>query len=153
MCCVLYFFFRFKIPYPYFCMKYFPKWLKQRNISQNLRTQKVTIVFVWPDWWIWKLKKIIIYVAFNLSETMTYCKTAVPPVPALNHQHNEVQLQWVTHNSDVIMGAMASLIISLTIVYSTVIQAQIKNKNRSSASLAFVRVIHRWPVNTPLEGQ
>ena len=29
------------------------------------------------------------------------------------------------------------------------IQAQIKNKHQSSASLAFVRGIHRWPVNTP----
>ena len=32
------------------------------------------------------------------------------------------------------------------------IQAQIKNKHQSSASLAFVRGIHRWPANSPHEG-
>ena len=47
------------------------------------------------------------------------------------------------HYNDVIMGTMASQITSLTIVYSTVIQAQIKEKHQSSASLAFVRGIHR----------
>ena len=31
-------------------------------------------------------------------------------------------------------------------------QAQIKEKNQSSVSLAFVRVIHRWPVNSPHKG-
>ena len=44
------------------------------------------------------------------------------------------------HNSDVIMGAMASQITSLTIVYSGADQ----RKHQSSASLAFVRRIHRW---------
>ena len=47
------------------------------------------------------------------------------------------------HYNDVIMGTMASQITSLTIVYSTVIQAQIKKKHQSSASLAFLRGIHR----------
>ena len=32
------------------------------------------------------------------------------------------------------------------------IQAQIKKKFKSSASLAFVRGIHRWPVNSPHKG-
>ena len=41
------------------------------------------------------------------------------------------------------MGTMASQITSLAIVYSAVIQAQIKEKHQSSASLAFVRGIHR----------
>ena len=50
---------------------------------------------------------------------------------------------------DVIMGAMASQITSLTIVYSTVFSAAGKKKHQSSASLAFVRGIHRWPVNSP----
>ena len=31
-------------------------------------------------------------------------------------------------------------------------KAQIKEKNQSSASLAFVRGIHRWPVNSPAQG-
>ena len=55
------------------------------------------------------------------------------------------------HYNDVIMGAMASQIISLTILYSTVYSGADK-KNPSSASLAFVRGIHRWPVNSPHKG-
>ena len=43
------------------------------------------------------------------------------------------------------MGAMASQITSLTIVYSGADQ----RKHQSSASLAFVRGIHRCPVNSP----
>ena len=47
------------------------------------------------------------------------------------------------------MCAMASQITSLTIVYSTVYSGVDQRKNQSSASLAFVRGIHRWPVNSP----
>ena len=48
------------------------------------------------------------------------------------------------------MGAMASQITSPKSVYSTVyLGADRKRKNQSSASLAFVRGIHRWPVNSP----
>ena len=50
---------------------------------------------------------------------------------------------------DVIMGMMASQITSLTIVYSIVYSDADKKKHQSSASLAFVRGIHRWPVNSP----
>ena len=52
------------------------------------------------------------------------------------------------HYSDVIMGAIASQITSLPIVYSTVCSGD-QRKHQSSASLAFVREIHRWPVNSP----
>ena len=51
------------------------------------------------------------------------------------------------HYSDVIMGAMASLITSLTSVYSTVYPDADQRKHQSSASLAFVWGIHRGPVN------
>ena len=47
------------------------------------------------------------------------------------------------------MGAMASQITSLTIVYSTVYSDADQRKHQSSASLAFVRGIHRRPVNSP----
>ena len=53
-----------------------------------------------------------------------------------------------THCCDVIMGAMASQITSLTIVYSTVHSGPDQRKHQSSASLAFVRAIHRLPVNS-----
>ena len=47
------------------------------------------------------------------------------------------------------MGTMASQITSLTIVYSTVYSGADQRKHQSSASLAFVRGIHRSPVNSP----
>ena len=52
------------------------------------------------------------------------------------------------HYCDVIMGPMASQIISLTIVYSTVHSGADQGKHQSSASLAFAWGIHRWPVNS-----
>ena len=54
-----------------------------------------------------------------------------------------------TYYNDVIMGAIASQSTSLTIVYSTVYSGAHQRKHQSSASLAFVRGIHRWPVNSP----
>ena len=47
------------------------------------------------------------------------------------------------------MGAMASHNTSLTIVYSIVNSVADQRKHQSSASLAFVWEIHRWPVNSP----
>ena len=52
------------------------------------------------------------------------------------------------HYNGVIMGTMASQITSLTLVYSTVYSGADQRKHQSSASLAFVRGIHRWPVNS-----
>ena len=47
------------------------------------------------------------------------------------------------------MGAVASQITSLTIVYSTVYSDADQTNHQRSASLTFVRGIHRWPVNSP----
>ena len=58
---------------------------------------------------------------------------------------------WIVqiHYDDVIMGAMTSLITSLTIIYSTVYSDADQRKHQSSAPLAFVWGIHRGPVNSP----
>ena len=48
-----------------------------------------------------------------------------------------------SHYHDAIMGAMASQITSLAIVYTTIYSGTDKRKHQSSASLAFVRGIHR----------
>ena len=56
------------------------------------------------------------------------------------------------HYCDVIMTAIESQITSLTIVYSSVYSGSDERKHQSSASLAFVREIHRWPVNSPHKG-
>ena len=56
------------------------------------------------------------------------------------------------HYNDVIMSAIASQITSLTIVYSTVYSGTVQRKHQNSALLAFVRGLHRWPVNSPHKG-
>ena len=55
----------------------------------------------------------------------------------------------IHYYGDVIIGAIASQITSLTIVYSTVYSDADRRKHQSSASLAFVWGIHRRPVNSP----
>ena len=50
------------------------------------------------------------------------------------------------------MAAMASQITSLTFVDSTVYSSADQRKHQRSASLAFVRGIHRGPVNSPHKG-
>ena len=57
------------------------------------------------------------------------------------------------HYSVVIMGAMASQITSPNIVYSIVYPGADQRKRHSSTLLAFVRGIHRWPVNFPHKRQ
>ena len=55
-----------------------------------------------------------------------------------------MSLQWRHNGRDGV-----SKITSLTIVYSTVYSFADQRKHQSSASLTFVRGIHRWPVNSP----
>ena len=64
-------------------------------------------------------------------------------------------IHWNTcaHYNDVTMSVMASEITSITIVYSTVYSGPHQRKHQSSASLAFVRGIHQWPVTNELPAQ
>ena len=55
----------------------------------------------------------------------------------------------IFHYNDVMMSTIASQITSLAIVYSTVYSDADQRKHQSPASLAFVRGIHRRPVNSP----
>ena len=52
-----------------------------------------------------------------------------------------------------IMSTMASQITSVSIVFSIVCSGTDQRKHRSSASLAFVLGIHRWPVIPRTKGQ
>ena len=66
--------------------------------------------------------------------------------------HKRSSLNWAIvgeHYNNAIMGAMASPITSRMIVYSTAYSGADQRKYQSSASLAFVWEIHRWPVNSP----
>ena len=60
---------------------------------------------------------------------------------------------YITHYSDLIMSAMASQIFSVSRVCSTVCSGVDQRKYQSSASLAFVRGIHRWPADSPLKAK
>ena len=54
------------------------------------------------------------------------------------------------HSSDVIMSSMAPQITGVWMVYSTICSDQ--RKHQSSVSLAFLRGIPRWSVNSPHKG-
>ena len=56
------------------------------------------------------------------------------------------------HYSSVMISAMASQITGVSSVYSTICSVADQRKHQSSASLAFVRGIHRWTVNSPHKG-
>ena len=58
----------------------------------------------------------------------------------------------LTHYSDVMVTTMASQFNSITVVYSTVYSDADQWKHQNAASLAFMRGIHRWPVNSPHKG-
>ena len=81
----------------------------------------------------------------NYSRLMTsMCHTALFKRPLF---------EWFfTNYNDIIMCTMAYQITSLAIVYSTVYSGANQRKHQSSASLAFVQGIHRWPVNFPHKG-
>ena len=53
------------------------------------------------------------------------------------------------HYNDVTMGEMTSQITSLKIICSTIYWSADQRIHQSSVSLAFVRGINRWPVNSP----
>ena len=84
------------------------------------------------------------------------CMDVTLPFPGSNDLGTVTQMSLVSdfileHHCDVIMSAIASQITSLTIVYSTVYSGD-QGIHQSSASLAFVRGTHRWPVNSPHKG-
>ena len=56
------------------------------------------------------------------------------------------------HYIDIMMSAMASQITGVLIVCSAVCSSEYQRKHQSSASLTFVRGIHRWPVDYPHKG-
>ena len=67
-------------------------------------------------------------------------------------RHPDVKPTWhqmIIHYGDVIMDPRAFQITSVSIACWTVGSGVDQRKHQSSASLAFVQGIHRWPVNSP----
>ena len=77
-------------------------------------------------------------------------RTLVQYKPEIMYMCTVRFLWWApSHYSDVLMSAMASQNIGVTIVYSTICSCADQRKHQSSASLAFVRGIHQRPMNFP----
>ena len=90
------------------------------------------------------------WVGKYVQQLQTTAQTKVYPTPTCCFCGPCIDINFLSyHYSDVKMGAIASQITSLTIVYSTVYSDADQRKHQSSASLAFVRAIHRGPVNSP----
>ena len=102
---------------------------------QNLHTVLVFVVLLWSyvEHGFWKtMETDILRRKKTISQCLSGCRQDMP-----------------YHNNDVIMGAIASQITSLTIVYSIVYSDADQRKHQSSASLAFVWGFHRGPMNSP----
>ena len=120
-------------------------------------------------WWYWQKHISIIHTCHGCSALVWVYFTYIVPDYAIrtgisrgwpqwqwgsadDHEQNVVwisQAVLLQYYCDVIMGAMASQITSFTIAYSSVHSGTDQRKHQSSASLAYVRGIHRWPVNSP----
>ena len=87
-------------------------------------------------WFVWNDAKMLL--SLKPANNACNCRTFIFPFHMKSY-----------HYSDVIMTTIASQITSLAIVYSTIYSDADERKHQSSASLAFVRGIHRGPVNSP----
>ena len=102
---------------------------------------------------LWPYNSKVIQCFWECITTMT-CHSPTHGCPRRRFcVHNVNTADWrIYHYNDIIMGTMASQITSLTMVYSTVYSGAEQRKHQSSASLAFVRGIHRGPVNSAHKG-
>ena len=92
-----------------------------------------------------------IYLMPAKSTSPVFCFfTVSPDHKVLDSDKQNSQLR--VHYNDRIMSAMASQITSLVIVYSSVYSGADQRKHQSSSWLAFVRGIHRSPVNSLHKG-
>ena len=106
-------------------------------------------IIVWTDRY--RIKAHVLSVKGHRSSIIAISETGHYQITTSRAgiSHQKFTTKTEEHYSDVIMGAMAFQITSLTIVYSTVYSGADQGKHQSSASVAFVRGIHRGPVNSP----
>ena len=97
------------------------------------------MLFIWYHWWFSNLK-----MTRQLGQWLVEFRDLRLTLKERNLMN--------CHYADVIMIEMASQITSLTVVYSIINSGADQSKHQSSASLAFVRGFHRWPVNSPHKG-
>ena len=94
--------------------------------------------------------------AFSLNKTLVVCKLSLDVKLAISQRwsakRSVLRKQEAWHYSHVIMSAIASQLTGVSIVYSAVGSGADHRKYQSSASLDFVREIHRSPVNSSHKG-
>ena len=111
----------------------------------TLETQSRLYVLPYHRW----IKRFVYFCSkrawsLNLRCCHLTCIHVVFPPPYCSLRYlTFLPLQWCQ------MSAMASQITCLRSVYSTVYSGTDQRKHQSFMSLAFVRGIHRWPVNSP----
>ena len=97
----------------------------------------------------WKYAERYHFIRFGCDNVMTvFSYDLNGPVRVKSSWRMWVKIDKIYHYGDVIMGIIASQITSLTIVYSTIYSGADQRKHQSSTSQAFVRWIHRGPVNS-----
>ena len=135
---------------------------------KNKNRQRTLLAPSWPDYSSRKKMRTSIRVIFRWIAWTAglYGKCGGFCIPGRRHRYLEKACMFIFniiwssesivvscrdcqfHYDDVIMGAIASQITSLTIVYWIVYSDADQWKHQSSASLAFVRGIHRGPLNS-----
>ena len=86
----------------------------------------------------------------GMSSSPICCSSWRKKMWALRGPWEESTLQMPSeHYYDVIMSTLGSQITGISTVWSTVFSGADQRKHQSTASLAFVWEIHRWPVNSP----
>ena len=94
-------------------------------------------------------QQTVVWVAAHLNPGPPAHWQQSPRTQPARHRTNQTTEPGTKNYSDVIISAVASQITSVSIVYIAVCSGADQRKHQSSASLAFVRGIHRWPVNSP----
>ena len=95
--------------------------------------------------------EVVILTTFSTTSVENFIKMTYP-FPCVFHQ-SFFYKKLTNIYSDVIMCAMASQITGASIVCSNACSGADQRKHQSSASLAFVRGIPRWPVVPLTKGQ
>ena len=111
------------------------------------RTERVRwhiMINIQTDVWAWNMPlNLQLYKYYcNITDTKTTC------ISILLIWLQTDECRW-HHYSDVIMSAMAPQITSLTTVYSTIYSDADQRRHQIFAAQAFMRRIHRCPVNSP----
>ena len=111
---------------------------KEMKCFNALELLRICVCCSWLSWW-WQMPIWHQVISHHYTDW---------DVTIMQHTYRLTSIYSFNHYGDVIMGAIASQITSLTILYSTVYSDADQRKHQSSLSLTFVWGIHRGPVNS-----